>query len=66
MSRSACWKHRRARPGAGTPRLANPRRIDDWAALRTNSLTQRLLAEEVDFGSEGGDLSFAVRRMEPR
>jgi ABC-type transport system substrate-binding protein len=31
------------------------RRIDDWAALRTSSLTQRLLAEEVDFGSEGGD-----------
>ncbi len=31
------------------------RRIDDWAALRTSALTQRLLAEEVDFGSEGGD-----------
>ena len=30
------------------------RRIDDWATLRTSRLTQRLLAEENDFGSEGG------------
>ena len=33
----------------------NPtRRIDDWASLRTSMLTQPLLAEETDFGSEGG------------
>jgi ABC-type transport system substrate-binding protein len=30
------------------------RRFDDWAALRTSALTQRLLAEQTDFGSEGG------------
>lgn len=30
------------------------RRIDDWASLRTSTLTQHLLAEESDFGSEGG------------
>ncbi len=30
------------------------RRIDDWAAIRTSALTERLLAEENDFGSEGG------------
>lgn len=30
------------------------RRIDDWASLRTSVLTERMLAEEVDFGSEGG------------
>ena len=30
------------------------RRIDDWAALRTSRLVERLLAEEIDFGSEGG------------
>ena len=30
------------------------RRIDDWASLRTSMLTQPLLAEETDFGSEGG------------
>ncbi len=30
------------------------RRIDDWAALRASRLTERLLAEEDDFGSEGG------------
>jgi ABC-type transport system substrate-binding protein len=29
-------------------------RIDDWAALRTSQLTTRKLAEQVDFGSEGG------------
>lgn len=34
---------------------ANPqRRIDDWAALRTNELREPLLAEMVGFGSEGG------------
>lgn len=33
----------------------NPaRRIDDWAALRSSRLTQRLLAEESDFGADGG------------
>lgn len=30
------------------------RRIDDWASLRTSRLTQRLLAEEFDFGADGG------------
>lgn len=30
------------------------RRIDDWATLRASRLTQRLLAEEVDFGADGG------------
>jgi peptide/nickel transport system substrate-binding protein len=30
------------------------RRIDDWAALRANRLVGRTLAEQVDFGSEGG------------
>jgi tetratricopeptide (TPR) repeat protein len=30
------------------------RRIDDWATLRTSRLTQRLIAQEVDFGTEGG------------
>src|SRR4051794_11779182 len=30
------------------------RRIDDWATLRTSRLTQRLLAQEDDFGTEGG------------
>ncbi len=30
------------------------RRIDDWAASRTSVLTQRLLAEEYDFGADGG------------
>ena len=30
------------------------RRIDDWAALRVTALTQELLAEEYDFGAEGG------------
>jgi tetratricopeptide (TPR) repeat protein len=30
------------------------RRIDDWAALRASALTQRLLAEEYDFGADGG------------
>jgi tetratricopeptide (TPR) repeat protein len=30
------------------------RRIDDWATLRTARLTQRLLAEQIDFGGEGG------------
>ncbi|HEX3598850.1 MAG TPA: ABC transporter substrate-binding protein, partial [Lacipirellulaceae bacterium] len=29
-------------------------RIDDWAALRSSALTTRLLAEETDFGAEGG------------
>jgi len=37
-----------------SPRLPR-RRIDDWATLRTSALTQRLLAEEIGFGSEGGD-----------
>lgn len=30
------------------------RRIDNWAALRTSRLVERTLAEEVNFGSEGG------------
>jgi tetratricopeptide (TPR) repeat protein len=30
------------------------RRIDDWASLRTSRLSQQLLAEEVDFGADGG------------
>lgn len=30
------------------------RRIDNWAALRTSALTQQLLAEEYDFGADGG------------
>ena len=30
------------------------RRIDNWAALRTSRLVERLLAEQIDFGSEGG------------
>jgi tetratricopeptide (TPR) repeat protein len=30
------------------------RRIDSWAALRTGQLLHSLLAEEVDFGTEGG------------
>jgi tetratricopeptide (TPR) repeat protein len=30
------------------------RRIDDWASIRALALTQPLLAEEVDFGAEGG------------
>jgi tetratricopeptide (TPR) repeat protein len=30
------------------------RRIDDWATLRASRLTQRLLAEEVDFSADGG------------
>ncbi len=30
------------------------RRLDCWAALRTDRLVERLLAEEVGFGSEGG------------
>jgi tetratricopeptide (TPR) repeat protein len=29
-------------------------RIDDWAALRTSRLVERTLAEEVNFGAEGG------------
>ena len=29
-------------------------RIDSWAALRTSRLVQRLLVEEVDFGTDGG------------
>jgi tetratricopeptide (TPR) repeat protein len=29
-------------------------RLDCWPALRTSRLVQRLLAEEVDFGAEGG------------
>jgi tetratricopeptide (TPR) repeat protein len=33
---------------------APARRIDDWASLRTRVLTQPLLAEETDFGAEGG------------
>jgi tetratricopeptide (TPR) repeat protein len=33
----------------------NPtRRIDDWATLRASRLTQRLLAQEDDFGTDGG------------
>ena len=33
----------------------NPtRRIDDWASLRTSALVQHPLAEQVDFGAEGG------------
>jgi tetratricopeptide (TPR) repeat protein len=33
----------------------NPaRRIDDWAAIRASRLVTRQLAEQVDFGSEGG------------
>jgi tetratricopeptide (TPR) repeat protein len=33
----------------------NPtRRIDDWATLRASRLTERLLAEEDDFSTEGG------------
>ncbi len=35
------------------PRMPK-RRIDSWPALRASRLTQRLLAEQVDFGSEGG------------
>jgi tetratricopeptide (TPR) repeat protein len=30
------------------------RRIDDWAALRASRLTEQLLAEEIDFGADGG------------
>jgi tetratricopeptide (TPR) repeat protein len=30
------------------------RRIDSWAALRTSRLVERLVTEQVDFGSEGG------------
>jgi len=30
------------------------RRIDLWAALRTSRLIERLLAEQIEFGSEGG------------
>jgi tetratricopeptide (TPR) repeat protein len=30
------------------------RRIDNWAALRTSRLVQRMLVEEVDFGTDGG------------
>jgi tetratricopeptide (TPR) repeat protein len=30
------------------------RRIDSWAALRTSRLNQRLLVEEVGFGTDGG------------
>ncbi|MEX0610986.1 MAG: ABC transporter substrate-binding protein [Pirellulales bacterium] len=30
------------------------RRIDSWPALRASRLTQHLLAEQVDFGAEGG------------
>lgn len=36
-----------------SPRQA-PRRIDDWATLRASRLTQHLLAEEIDFGSDAG------------
>lgn len=36
-----------------SPRVPT-RRIDDWASLRTRVLTQPLLAEESDFGAEGG------------
>jgi len=31
------------------------RRIDDWAAIRAATLTEPLLAHEIDFGSDGGD-----------
>jgi ABC-type transport system substrate-binding protein len=30
------------------------RRFDDWASIRTSKLTGRMLAEPIDFGSEGG------------
>jgi tetratricopeptide (TPR) repeat protein len=30
------------------------RRIDNWSALRSSRLVQRLLVEEVDFGADGG------------
>jgi tetratricopeptide (TPR) repeat protein len=36
-----------------SPRQAS-RRIDNWAAMRASRLVEKLLSEQVDFGSEGG------------
>jgi ABC-type transport system substrate-binding protein len=40
-------------------------RIDCWPALRTSRLTQRLLAEQVDFGAEGGIYRSPFGKLEP-
>jgi hypothetical protein len=37
-----------------TTPLDPKRRIDDWASIRASTLTERLLAEETDFGADGG------------
>jgi tetratricopeptide (TPR) repeat protein len=40
-------------------------RLDCWPALRTSRLTQRLLAEQVDFGAEGGIYRSPFGKLEP-
>jgi tetratricopeptide (TPR) repeat protein len=40
-------------------------RIDCWPAMRTSRLTQRLLAEEVDFGAEGGIYRSPFGKLQP-
>jgi tetratricopeptide (TPR) repeat protein len=41
------------------------RRIDSWPAMRGSRLTQHLLAEEVDFGAEGGVYRSPFGKIEP-
>ena len=55
-SRSACSNKRPAQP---------QRRIDCWPAMRGSRLTQHLLAEEVDFGAEGGIYRSPFGKFEP-
>jgi tetratricopeptide (TPR) repeat protein len=44
----------------------NPRhRLDCWPAMRTSRLVQRLLAEEIDFGAEGGVYRSPFGKLEP-
>jgi tetratricopeptide (TPR) repeat protein len=40
-------------------------RLDCWPAMRTSRLVQRLLAEEVDFGAEGGIYRSPFGKLEP-
>ena len=58
--RQACWSGSSASSPSSLSACSRPRRvnpvwrIDSWAALRTSRLVQRLLVEEVDFGTDGG------------
>lgn len=47
-----------------TPREPR-RRIDSWPAMRGSRLTQHLLAEEVDFGAEGGVYQSPFGKLQP-